>query len=175
MRGFRRSLLVGLTAGAFAAVALAGSAGAQSYASTLTATTENCSQLSVSGSDWRPGDTVTISISSTPTVLGAVLVDSAGAFSGSFKLAKSLGDGSHVVTANGPGTPPPEVSGPAVPVAKSVGVTLTGCATAAGTGALAVTGSDAVPWAMLGIGFVVAGMALAVVTYRRRTAHSLGI
>lgn len=172
MRGFRRSLLVGLMAGAVAALALTGSAGAQSYASTLTATTVNCSQLTVSGSDWRPGDTVTISIASTPTVLGAVVVDSAGAFSGSFKLAKNLGDGSHVVTANGPGTPPPEVSGPAIPVSKSVGVTLTGCT---GVGALAYTGTDAVPWATLGVGFVLAGMVLAALAYRRRTAHSLGV
>ena len=133
---------------------------------------ENCSQLSVNGSDWRPGDTVTISISSTPTVLGAVVVDSKGAFSGDFKLSKQLGDGSHAVTANGPGTPPPETTGPAVPVAKSVGVTLTGCA---GVGALAYTGTDAVPWATLGVALVLAGMVLAVVSYRRRTAQTLGV
>ena len=172
MRGFRRSLLVGLTAGVFAAVALVGSAGAQGYASTLSATVENCSRLSVSGSDWRPGDTVTISIASTPTKLGAVVVDNAGAFSGSFKLAKNLGDGSHVVTANGPGTPAPETSGPAVPVSKSVGVTLTGCT---GVDSLAYTGSDAVPWTTLGVGLVIAGMVLAALAYRRRTAQTLGV
>ena len=172
MRGLRRSMLVGLALGAVGALGFAGSAGAQGYGSTLSATVENCSRLTVSGTDWRPDDTVTISISSTPTVLGAVVVDSKGAFSGSFKLSKQLGDGSHAVTANSPGTPAPETTGAAVPVTKSVGVTLTGCT---GVGALAYTGTDAVPWATLGVGFVLAGMVLAVVTYRRRTAHSLGI
>jgi LPXTG-motif cell wall-anchored protein len=165
MARFRISMVAALAA-AVCALALAAPAGAQSYASTLSATVDNCSTVTVTGTDWRPDDPITIEIESTPTVLGTLVVDAGGDFTGTFKIAKSLGDGPHVITASGPGTPPPETDIGPIPVSASVAVSLTGCGT--GTGTLPTTGSEAAPWIAAGVGLILVGAVLGVITYRRR-------
>lgn len=171
MRGFRRSMTVAMMLGALVALGIAGTAGAQSYGSTLSATVENCSRLTVSGSDWRPGDPITITLAPGSVALGAVVADANGAFTADFTLSKSLGDGPKVVTASGPGTPAPETTTPE-PASSSVGVKLTGCTA---SGALATTGSDSIPWAVVGVGLVLVGAVFSVLAFRRRSAHSLGV
>jgi LPXTG-motif cell wall-anchored protein len=170
MARFRISIVAALAA-AVCALALAAPAGAQSYASTLSATVDNCSSVTVTGTDWRPDDPITVEIESTPTVLGTLVVDAGGDFSGTFTISKSLGDGPHVITASGPGTPPPETDIGPIPVSASVAVRLTGCA-GAGTGTLPTTGSEATPWIAAGVGLILVGAVLGVITYRRR-AHAL--
>ena len=58
--------------------------------------------VTVTGSGFGPGATVTVDIASTPAVLGTVTVDSTGAFSKSFAVPCSIGAGDHTVTATGP-------------------------------------------------------------------------
>lgn len=165
-----RISIVAALAGAICVLVLAAPAGAQAYASTLSATVNNCSTVTVTGTDWRPDDPITVTIESEKVTLGTLVVNADGDFEGTFKLSKSLGDGSHVVTASGPGTPPPETDIGPIPVSASVPVKLTGCG--AGAGALATTGSEATPWIAAGIALVIVGAVLGMATYRRRT-HSL--
>ena len=157
MQRFRRMAVVAAMAGALGLLALAGQASAQSYASILSATVVDCSQVTVTGSEWEENADVTITIASgSPTTLGEVETDDEGSFSATFPLNPGLGDGDHLITATS------EFS------SSSVGVTLTGCAGAQGL--LAVTGSDAFRPIAVGVALILAGTVFAVITYRRRSS-----
>jgi hypothetical protein len=161
MHAFRRIFLVVALGGAIGAGALAGTASAQSYASTLSATVEDCSRVTVSGAEWEPNADITISIaSSSPVTLGTVESNDDGAFTASFPISSSLGNGDHVINAVS------EFS------SSSVGVTLSSCANAR---ALATTGANTFPWVTAGVGLILIGTVLALITYRRRAAQSLGV
>jgi 5'-nucleotidase len=152
--------MVAAMVGAIGAVGLAGQASAQSYASTLSATVIDCGTATVTGADWEPNADITLSIASTTQTLGTVESDEDGAFTATFQLDPSLGNGDHIISAVS------EFS------SSQVGVTLTGCPSGRG---LATTGSDSKPWVTIGVGLIILGAVLAVLAHRRRSAHALKV
>ena len=61
------------------------------------------SQVTVSGSGFAPGSSVTVQAHSTPETIGTPTVGSDGSFSGSVTIPTDLAPGTHTVTASGTG------------------------------------------------------------------------
>jgi len=134
---------------AVAALGLSFSAPAFAYGPNAAAVTSNTSStgpggsLTVSGSNFTPGGTVTIDIESTPVFLASVTADPTGAFSTTVTIPADTVPGSHTIlatdAAGDSATTALTVTG-VVPVAASPGLPFTGADIAAlsGVGAIAL-------------------------------------
>lgn len=167
MRRTRRFIVVSLAAGAIAAFGLAMPAGAYPVGVNPIVTVNSGAtnpdgvNVTVTCTNFDPGSTCTVVVNSNPVTLGTLTVGASGNVSGNFLIPCSIGNGQHTVVASG-------TSNGTTASASSV-ITIANCA----TGGLAFTGSNSTPWAAAGIGLVLAGLVLAVMANRRRTAPSL--
>jgi hypothetical protein len=116
--------------------------------------------MTVSGSGYAPGSTVTVLIYSEPQVLTTVVADASGNFTVTVTVPAGLAAGTHTLVASGVDT-----NG----VARYVTLPVT--VTAAGTAQLAYTGADVVLPAIGGLVAVAVGGGL-IVASRRRSASS---
>lgn len=120
--------------------------------------------LPVRGAGFLPHSTVTLVVYSTPTVLGTVVTDATGAFTGTVALPAGLAPGAHSLVAVGvdpAGNPRSLVSA----------LTVAGAAPAAraGTGsALAYTGAEVTGTAVAGLAALGLGTVLTLAGRRRR-------
>lgn len=144
--------------------------------------------LSIRGSGFVPGASVTMELHSVPTALGAATADGNGAFQLTATIPASVEAGSHDVVAliggvevaraavqvapapGGGGGPGPRPVGPS-PAASRPPDGVVPSAGSSSTGELADTGADATPAAVLAIAALIVGAFLA--GGRRRRRHGL--
>jgi titin len=115
--------------------------------------------VTVSGTGYAPGSSVSVVIYSTPQVLTTIVADAAGNFTVEVTVPAGLAAGSHTLVASGV-----DANG----VLRYVTLPVT--VTAAGTAQLAYTGADVVLPAIGGLVAVVVGGGL-IVASRRRSAN----
>jgi LPXTG-motif cell wall-anchored protein len=125
--------------------------------------------LQVSGSGYAPGATVTITLESTPVTLTATKANGAGAFQTSVVIPASTAPGAHKIVATGeaPDGGTLTLTGD-LTVTSAVAAIPPSAAPAAAPGALPHTGSAPLPFALIGVVFVMLG--IAIITWRRRSA-----
>jgi len=120
--------------------------------------------MTVTGSGYMPGSTVTVLIYSAPQVLTTTVADSAGNFSVTVTVPAGLAPGAHTLVASGYDTNGDQRF-------TTLAVTVSAAGTATVTGAkLANTGADVTLPALGGIATLGLGAGLIVVSRRRRTA-----
>ncbi|WP_116449433.1 LPXTG cell wall anchor domain-containing protein [Blastococcus litoris] len=120
-------------------------------------------KLTVSGTGYAAGSSVSVIIYSTPQVLTTVVADASGNFSVEVTVPAGLAAGSHTLVASG-------VDANGVLRYVTVPVTVSASGTAAVSGAkLANTGADVTVPAIAGLGVLGLGAGLIVVSRRRRT------
>lgn len=180
MGALRRSILLTAALAAVAAIGFAGPAAAQGYAgSTIVVVAMSGNTAHVSGSGWQAGSLITVTIASDPVVLGTVTASASGTFSQGFTIP-CLSKGTHTITASG-------IAADGTAKTSATQVTTENCVVVAGAASVAgvrslpfgvrslpFTGSnDTFPLIGVGIGLVLVGAVLAVVTQRRHNAHSI--
>lgn len=120
--------------------------------------------MTVTGSGYMPGSTVTVLIYSAPQVLTTTVADSAGNFSVTVTVPAGLAPGAHTLVASG-------IDGSGVQRFTTLAVTVSATGTATVTGAkLANTGADVTLPALGGIATLGLGAGLIAISRRRRTA-----
>jgi LPXTG-motif cell wall-anchored protein len=121
-------------------------------------------KVTVSGTGYAPGSTVSVVIYSTPQVLTTVVADASGNFTVEVTIPAGLAAGNHTLVASG-------VDGSGVLRYVTLPVTVSATGTAAVSGAkLANTGADVTVPALGGIATLGLGAGLIVLSRRRRTA-----
>jgi len=115
--------------------------------------------LTVTGSSFVPGETITLDLHSTPVTLGTTAADGTGAFSATVTIPSGTAPGGHTIVVTG-------ASGDSA----STAITLVGSiATSGATPALAFTGADLAAVSAVGaVALALGGML--VLTGRRRKA-----
>lgn len=122
--------------------------------------------LQVAGAGFLPHSTVTLVVYSTPTVLGTVVADATGAFTGTVALPAGLAPGTHTLVALGV-----DPAGDPRSLVSAVGVAGAAPAARAGGGpALADTGAEVTGPAVTGAAALVLGAALTLAGRRRPAA-----
>jgi hypothetical protein len=122
--------------------------------------------VTVSGTGWLGGSTVTITLTSDPVVLGSATVAADGSFQGTFATPTPLDVGQHSVTASG-------TASDGTAATASTTLTVSRCG-GAGGGALALTGSDGLGLLEIAVVLILIGLVLAIALRRRRRAALAG-
>ncbi|MGY1813920.1 hypothetical protein [Blastococcus sp. SYSU D00820] len=131
-------------------------------------------EVTLTGSGFLPNSTVTLVVYSTPTVLGTVTTDGAGAFTTTVTLPAGLPAGAHTLVASGvdpAGNPYHLTSGVTVTASGGAPTATATSATGPGvSGGLASTGADIAVPAIGGLAALVVGGGLVLAGRRRRPA-----
>jgi len=182
MRALRRSILLTAALAAASAIGFAGPAAAQGYAvPIITVVTVSGDTANVSGAGWQPGAVITVTINSTPIVLGTILASASGTFSRNFTIP-CVENGTHTISASGVAAD--GITRSASDVVTIVNCTITNRAViffgpngaVISQASLPFTGSsNTFPFIGVGVGLVLAGAVLAVIAQRRRSAHSISV
>jgi hypothetical protein len=120
--------------------------------------------IGVTGEGWAPGTTETISIMSSPVVLGTAVANSAGDFHTTDTIPLDETLGSHEIVATGPSE-----ANPAVPLTLSAQITIAASTTAAPTSAsLSFTGWDTRGPLIGSLALIVVGSGAVLLSRNRR-------
>jgi hypothetical protein len=125
--------------------------------------------ITVTGQGFAPGQTVTLTLMSTPVVLGTAVPNSAGDFSQVVTIPAGTPLGSHQIVATGP-----SLANPAEPLTLSAQITLA-CPTvvSAAPQPLPFTGLATRAWLAASLAFILAGAALVLMAHKRRQRRAL--
>ena len=117
--------------------------------------------LTLTGSGYTAGATITITIESTPLVLGTTVADGTGAFTTTVSIPTTFAAGRHTVKATGEG-------------AGGSTIVLSAAVTVASSGSgHPFTGANVGPPVLVGVGLILVGMVLIVTVRRRRSAMAV--
>ena len=126
---------------------------------TITVNTIDC------GAGYAPGDPVGLTFESTPVSVGTATADSNGQFSAKVTIPSDAARGAHTIRSSGH-----RPDGSSLELTAKVTVVAPG--ETAGAGALAFTGSDALPVVWIALVVLVLGSALVIGARRRATVRA---
>jgi hypothetical protein len=167
MRSIRRSIVLTAALAAAAAIGFAGPAAAQGYAGpTIVVVAVTGNTANVSGTGWQPGALITVTLHSDPIVLGTINANGGGTFSQNYQIP-CVENGTHTIEASG-------IAQDGTARSSADQVQIENCVIVSAGSNLAFTGSnDTGTLVGAGVALLLAGIVLAVVAQRRRSAHSI--